>query len=764
MDNNSPALQPQAVPWSLSTWWEESPSSSNTLISRAPLPDTRCEQCEAAMNSKPRHLYPKAVLRVARASPDTCWQCRILLALAERRLGRLLGNDEVLEARCAWDNRHKIMILYLGTGGGEDDRLVSISSLDALPCPWNTFDARQHTSSVAPALASHSYKVASSWLKTCVTDHPGCPGMEETLLPRRVIHIGANHTDIRLVEHNSPTLGRYSCLSHCWGGAQPLITTTHNIAQHLERIEWNSISKTFQDAIKFTAHLGIAYIWIDSLCIIQDSPQDWVEESAKMCSIYENGHLTIAASAASNGSGGLPVRDSSGFVRLSGTTSSPESKPFDIIGYFELGGIEVRDHPSPTNRRTPLFSRGWVHQEMLLSPRVVHFAKKELLWECKTVGTCQCPQPPTFRKIFFKEGHYEALNSSRQSSARLAGDLLAHQWHKIIESYSRLHLSFPGDKFPALSGLAQQMSKRRGHDVRYLAGLWSDSLLTDLLWTATYRYVWGLHSIDRILRGKHEWRAPSWSWAARDVPVIFPRMGAERNGSTCEANALCNIIGAETTLATTDKTGRISGGRLVVRGRLFDASLYRDIEPSVSRGGSAETKATITLSVQVPVNLTGGVKTFISFAFDRGTCVYFMTQADAQGLKNSKPDELGILVKEGFNPDPMAELFSMKRTDSREYMGSDIKVMRIGRVGRRMPAPDDKKWLEDMEYALVLQGIDTEPTDPDGAEAARTYRRIGIIHQGREGYKGVEDEREDFWKRYPSCFEEGGREETITLV
>lgn len=82
------------------------------------------------MNSKPRHLYPRAVLRVARASPDTCWQCRILLALAERRLGRLLGIDEVLEVVCALNNRHKIIILYLGTGGGEQNRLVSISSLN----------------------------------------------------------------------------------------------------------------------------------------------------------------------------------------------------------------------------------------------------------------------------------------------------------------------------------------------------------------------------------------------------------------------------------------------------------------------------------------------------------------------------------------------------------------------------------------------------------------------------------------------------------
>ncbi|KAL0465131.1 heterokaryon incompatibility protein domain-containing protein [Neurospora intermedia] len=741
-----------------------SPSSSNTLISRAPLPDTRCEQCEAAMNSKPRHLYPRAVLRVARASPDTCWQCRILLALAERRLGRLLGIDEVLEVVCALNNRHKIIILYLGTGGGEQNRLVSISSLNGLPCPWNTFDARQHTTSVAHTLAFHSYKVASSWLETCVTDHPNCPGTEDTLLPRRVIHIGANYTDIRLVEHSSPTLGRYTCLSHCWGGAQPLTTTTHNIAQHLEQIEWNGISTTFQGAIKFTAHLGISYIWADSLCIIQDSPQDWIEESAKMCSIYENGHLTIAASAASNGSGGLSIRDSSGFVRLGGTTSFPESKPFDILGYFELAGIEVSDHPYPTNHRTPLFSRGWVHQKMLLSLRVVHFANKELLWECKTVGTCQCPQPPTFRNIFFKEGHYEALNPSRQSSARLAGDLLARQWHKVVESYSSLHLSSPEDKFPALSGLAQQMSKRRGHEVRYLAGLWSDSLLTDLLWIAPYRYLLDPQSIDGILRGNHEWRAPSWSWAARDVSVFFPRTGAERNGSTCEVKALCNIVGAETTLATTDKTGRISGGQLVVRCRLFDANLCRDIEPSVLRGGTAETKATITLSVQVSMGLTGGVKTFISYAFERGTCVILLTESDAQGLNSSKPDEVGILVKEGFNPDPMAELLSMKRTDSREYMGSDIKILRIGRVGRRMPAPDDKKWLADMEYALVLQGISTEATDPDGAEAARTYTRIGIIHHGREGYKGVENVREDFWERYPSCFEEGGREETITLV
>ena len=476
-----------------------------------------------------------------------------------------------------------------------------------------------------------------------------------------------------------------------------------------------------------------------------------------MCSIYENGHVTIAASAAANGSGGLPIRDSLDFVRLTGVTSSAERKPFDILGFFELG---LGEHPFPTNVRTPLLSRGWVHQEMLLSPRVVHFAKKELLWECKTVGTCQCPQSPSFRNIFFKEGHYKALNSPRQAGTKSAGGVLAHQWHKIVESYSRLQLSFPGDKFPALSGLAQQMSKIRGPEVLYLAGLWSDSLLTDLLWTAAY--LWSLHSIDRVLEGK-EWRAPSWSWAARDVPIIFPRTGTETNGSTCEVKALCDIIDVVTSLATTDKTGRVSDGRVVLRGSLFDATLYRDLELHDSKSGKTVTKATATLTIKTPIH-PSGTKTFISYASNRGSSFVVETYSDLQRHKGSKPDEMGTFIKEAFSFDSMAELLSTEKTDRREYMGSDIKVLRLARVGRRMPEPDEQKWLADTEYALVLQGIDTGSTKAQDDNTARTYRRIGIINEGREGYRGVEDARDDFWERYPSSFERGGREETITIV
>ncbi|KAK3386292.1 heterokaryon incompatibility protein-domain-containing protein [Sordaria brevicollis] len=760
-----PDPQPQTAPWTLSRWWEEASSSRNTLVSRGPLPDTRCAECERAfaVDEQKSSLSHSVVLKVANASPDTCWQCRILTTLAERKVKRRLGMDEELEIWSSAEAFPKISTFRvregskLSTGDEDEHRIMTFTSLDTLPCPWNTFDDRKHTPSAVHILDSHSYDVASYWLKDCLANHPECHSSEETLLPRRVIRIGENYTDIRLVQHDSPTLGQYNCLSHCWGGAQPLITTTHNIAQHLERIEWNSIPKTFQDAIKFTAHLGISYIWIDSLCIIQDSAHDWAEESAKMCSIYENGHLTIAATAASNGTGGLPVRESSNFVRLTGITSGTESKPFEILAYFELG---LGEHPFPTNYRTPSLSRGWVHQEMILSPRVIHFAKKELLWECKTGGTCQCPQPPPFRSTFFKQAHYQALlHPSPEKSL-----LLTRQWHTIIESYSRLKLSFAGDKFPALSGLAQQMSKTRGPEVRYLAGLWSDSLLTDLLWTAAY--VWSLHAIDRILQA-NEWRAPSWSWAARDVPVIFPRLGTERNGSTCEVKPLCDIIAAETTLATTDRTGRISDGRLVVKGELFYATLYRDIErpgPD-SKSGKGETKATVTLTITTPMDPATGVKTFTSYASERGSSFVLMTQSDAKGLKEgSKPDDLGTLIKEGFNPDSMAELLSVERTDGREYMGSDIRVLRMARVGRRMPPPDETRWLVDTEYSLVLARVDNEPMTTEGDKTTKTYRRIGIIHEGREGYKGVEDARDDFWKRYPSCLERGGREETVVIV
>ena len=115
--------------------------------------------------------------------------------------------------------------------------------------------------------------------------------------------LGTGKADVRLVENGSQ-LGRYIALSHCWGSSQLCVLDFKTISQFKKSIPWSRLPKTFQDAIIFSAKLGVNHIWIDALCIAQDDPDDWERESAKMADIYQNSFLTLAATASSSGMGG----------------------------------------------------------------------------------------------------------------------------------------------------------------------------------------------------------------------------------------------------------------------------------------------------------------------------------------------------------------------------------------------------------------------------------------------------------------------------
>lgn len=148
------------------------------------------------------------------------------------------------------------------------------------------------------------FEMISTWIKDCQDNHSACKSTTSCgTLPTRVIDVGSpdGRTEPRLYE-TSGEPGDYIALSHCWGGAQPLRTTKETICSLKTCIPWAELPNTFQDAIKVTRGLGIRYLWIDSLCIIQDDAQDWEREAANMAVIFEAAYLTIAATAATNGS------------------------------------------------------------------------------------------------------------------------------------------------------------------------------------------------------------------------------------------------------------------------------------------------------------------------------------------------------------------------------------------------------------------------------------------------------------------------------
>ncbi|KAM5343636.1 hypothetical protein ACJ41O_012173 [Fusarium nematophilum] len=235
-------------------------------------------------------------------------------------------------------------------------------------------------------------------IQYCATEHKRCGNMETKPLPDRVLDLGNPESPaIRLLETRNEK-AFYACLSHRWGQVQPLKTILESIESHRRGISIDALPLTFRDAISVCRRLSIRYIWIDSLCIIQNSASDWGRQAAKMASIYENAFLTIAATKAQGPDSGLHTREHQDpvlFERIPGSEigCGVSVDVFVRADYDPRGGIQHWDCPdygAESEKQWPLLTRAWVFQERILSPRILHFAQNELVWECRTAISCDC--------------------------------------------------------------------------------------------------------------------------------------------------------------------------------------------------------------------------------------------------------------------------------------------------------------------------------------------------------------------------------------
>lgn len=137
-----------------------------------------------------------------------------------------------------------------------------------------------------------SLTLVKSWLDNCLLTHDRCSGPQD-FVPTRLIDVSGH--DPVLVSLISSSKLKYTALSHCWGNKPVFQTTTKNRGDNMRHISVSSLPKSFVDAIVVTQRLGIRYLWIDSICILQDSEEDWNLESSRMRDIYQNAFLTISA-------------------------------------------------------------------------------------------------------------------------------------------------------------------------------------------------------------------------------------------------------------------------------------------------------------------------------------------------------------------------------------------------------------------------------------------------------------------------------------
>jgi hypothetical protein len=398
--------------------------------------------------------------------------------------------------------------------------------------------------------------------------------MSYSRLPKRVLDLGdSNNPYVRLYESQGE-VERYICLSHYWGAHSLLRTLSTNVLSHQDSIPWDALSLTYQETIIFARKLRIRYLWIDSLCIIQDDEADWREEAAKMATIYQGSYLTVCAAMSATKYPGLFSNAGPEFKSHRLTYSDGNGRP---------QGVYARIKPShayfpgviASNEKLAIYSRGWILQERLLSRRVLHFTPQELNWECLVETVCECSgtisnvvEGPKTHPSIVDMAELSMSPKRFHSFARLSllgTEWVERRWRKLVEEYTTLGLTYERDIFPAISGLAKEFNGARNS--AYFAGLWDASLLADMLWYAPHT---SFNPDPSPVRPK-EWRAPTWSWASIKYEISFK--------TAWNFHSLCTVLSVECSSAGPDPTGQLTGGHMLLRGPLYSTTLRYTPQP-----------------------------------------------------------------------------------------------------------------------------------------------------------------------------------------
>lgn len=408
-------------------------------------------------------------------------------------------------------------------------------------------------------------------MTTCHDSHAQCSNKDDGALPTRVLDVTGGA--IKLVISDGLPQGKYVALSHCWGASQPLRTLKENIASHQQGIDPNALPQTFRDAITVTRYLEIQYIWIDSLCIIQDDSLDWEREAAKMADVYGLAYLVLAASSTAGGSEGFLGRRAHHWGG-SVTVPCPSSHWMAPIHYRPL-----LDHGMPNavhKSRGPLEKRAWTFQERAMAKRFVSFGKHELLWNCSCLWDCECDWTHA-RRGKPNDSFDMMLKNSALLFPRiiqLSEEDLYHEWRTAIAApYSIRDLTFSKDRLIALSAITTAFHERL--DDQFLAGLWRKQLHRDLCWyRVRYRF-------KRLLEGfgTDNYTAPSWSWASLN-PGLSVAWNMPIKG--LQLASTCHIIEADCTpVSSINPYGSVSAGHITLEGLFVSSTAtYRPTQAS----------------------------------------------------------------------------------------------------------------------------------------------------------------------------------------
>lgn len=209
------------------------------------------------------------------------------------------------------------------------------------------------------------FQQARAWLRDCYLSHPECQGWrKQRTLPTRLVHVRRVEGSPRIVakvcpSEKLPATTTYLSLSHCWGDFKFLTTTRSNLAQFELQLPVKSLSRTIQDAMLVTLEMEFEYIWIDSLCIIQDSAEDWAKEASLMGEVYHNASCNISASAVPNGEHGFILPRVFDPTPILAQVNWSTDQVSDNAGTVCESHCFIFNNPRREIARGPLFKRAW---------------------------------------------------------------------------------------------------------------------------------------------------------------------------------------------------------------------------------------------------------------------------------------------------------------------------------------------------------------------------------------------------------------------
>ena len=592
-----------------------------------------------------------------------------------------------------------------------------------------------------PVAPAEDMAFARSCLSYCLREHSSCrfrggtgyphdakPSLPK--LPTRVVDVGrvGSPLSASLLETNSQQ-EEYLTLSYCWGKAEMTRTTSLTLSEHKKLICLDRLAKTVRDALAITKALGYRYIWIDSLCIIQDSISDWERESSQMAMIYRHSALTIAASGACSADEGcfLP-RKPIPTVQL----------PYYTRERSQAGYVYVsKSLDMPTMYRDtvngPLDRRAWTLQERFLSRRVLFYGKGCLHWSC---DQRQCSETRHHRSELetysylgkpvneFRRG---LIKNERPWRGKKSGfqQVLYREWYRMIGEYTTRSLTYSGDKLPALSGLARNVAQHTGD--RYAAGLWEEDFGFGVLWKGVgKRCVYD--EFDLYYGPKYkkprQWRAPSWSWASLDGETQYP--DSSGGGKYEDAEPMLQDIKLHVQTSDVNKFGRVISGGVTLTGLLKEVKIVVGSHSTCDIKRKTYTEEEVMKSIETgislgadeeqipdePCNLHDG---FNSEMYD--PCHQIV---DSE-LSLTTDSELHVGCASIDEPEAMRALVGKKPL----YM---LLVQRVYHEPWKIGEGEGKGWYDCMGLALQRVGR---------KERGTVYRRVGMAR--------LKEERDDYF-------------------